>query len=178
MREIQGDKIMKKHNLIKIIVSVALAVLMLAFTGCFAPQAKTFKKAGMSIVLTEEFYEKDHIAMTAYYESSTVLVVATKEEFSLLPGLGDYSLTDYANVIIVGNQMGSNTVITEKDNYVAFQYSETVGGKNYSYWATCFKTDDAFWLIQFACETKNFESKMSTFEKYANSVTFYTEEVA
>jgi hypothetical protein len=166
---------MKK--IIKNVTLIVLAVIMLAFVGCSssAPKAKTFSAAGMSIELTDSFHEKELVSATAYYESKDVIVLAIKEEFTLMYGLANYTLADYAQLVINNNRLPDVTVETA-ENYVHFRYDKEVSGKDFSYWATCFKSDDAFWLIQFACETKNYDGKIATFQKYANSVSFTAEE--
>lgn len=168
---------MKRRNLVKIAVSALLAIIMIAFIGCSTPaKAKTFEKAGMSIELTNEFTEKEMVQFTACYMSSTVIVTVLKEEFSLAQGFENYTLMQYAGLVIRNNQIDVTAQMSEDDKYAYFRYDKTVTGKDFTYWATCFKSDDAFWLIQFACETKNYEEMAATFEKYADSVTFVVDD--
>jgi len=162
---------MKK--IIKNITLIVLAVIMLAFVGCSssAPKAKTFSAAGMSIELTDSFHEKELVSATAYYESKDVIVLAIKEEFTLMYGLANYTLADYAQLVINNNRLPAVTVETA-ENYVHFRYDKEVSGKDFSYWATCFKSDDAFWLIQFAVEKENNEAYAQHIFTWASSIEF------
>ena len=60
----------------------------------------------------------------------------------------------------------------EEEGLTCFTYEKEQNGKNFEYYATVFKGPDAYWLIQFACETENFDDFLPDFQKWANSVTF------
>ncbi|MDE7439541.1 MAG: hypothetical protein K2N23_03440 [Clostridia bacterium] len=155
---------------------IAFAVGLLAFITCIccltacAP-AKTFEKAGMKITLTTSFHEKDLVSQTAYYESRTELVMALKEDFGST-GAGSYTLTQYTNMVMSNNKLSVEKFEREGKDYMYFSYEKSVSGKDFYYFVTTFKADDAFWLIQFACDSQYKNSKQNTFFKYADSVTF------
>ena len=167
---------MKKIKWLSLLVCVVLTVGM--FTSCSlllsgnSSKEKIFSKAGASITLNESFVEKEYASMTAYYESRLTIVSLLKEEFSSL-GIADeaqqISLKEYAELLISGNKLEAE--IHEGD-LTSFEYSKSVNGKDFSYFATVFKASDAYWFIQFGCESKNFEAEKPTFEKYAKSVSF------
>ncbi len=52
-----------KKKIIAVVLLLCCALVL--FTAC-APKEKTFTKAGMSITLTDEFYEKTIVSQTAY----------------------------------------------------------------------------------------------------------------
>jgi len=152
-----------------ILVCVAISGFLV---GCTGEKEKTFSKAGMSIVLTDKFVEKDIASQTAYFESTEALVTALKEDF---PGFesadvdaASMDLAEYANLVLENNRL-SSTVET-KDGLTCFEYEKTVSGKNFTYFATVFKGEDAFWLIQFACETQNYKGYSDKFVKWAKGV--------
>lgn len=173
----KGEKKMKKQNFIKIIAVVMMSLIMVAFVGCEpAPKPKTFSNAGMSITLTSEYTEKEMVQFTSCYMTSSVVVSALKEEFSLLPGFSNYTLRQYASMIISNNGLsGVTSKTSESGKYVYFKFEKTVSGKDYSYFVTCFKSDDAFWAIQFYCESKNYDKYINSFVGFADSVTFETQ---
>ncbi len=161
-----------KKKLITLVIGVVACVCALA--GCGATE-KTFEKAGMRITLTSAFYEQEHIAQTATYVSSSAIVVATKESFTLLAGLEDYTLEDYTDLTISANNLTSDKNYRENKDYIYFTYERVVDGKDFFYLATTHKSPDAFWLIQFACNVSDKESKTETFLKWADTITFVTE---
>ena len=123
-----------------------------------------------------KYTEKEMVQFTSCYMTSSVVVSALKEEFSLLPGFSNYTLRQYASMIISANGLSGITVKTsESEKYVYFKFEKTVSGKDYSYFVTCFKSDDAFWTIQFYCESKNYDKYINSFVGFADSVTFETQ---
>ena len=129
---------------------------------------KTFSKAGMSIVLTEKFTEKEQAAYTSAYDSERVAVFTLKEEFTLQEGLGDLSLNQYAQLVIEANKLDAET--KKEGDLTYFQYTKQANGKDNNYYAYVYKSADAFWLIQFACESKYNETTTELFIKWAKSV--------
>lgn len=148
-------------------VLVCAILSLFALTGC--QKEKTFSAAGMTITLTTKFKEVENINFTACYERNDVLVVMRKEEFSLL-GTSKYTVQEYAWEVIDLN--GRDSYTKNEEDYVSFTYEATAGGKDFYYYNTCFKTHDAYWLIQFACETKSVDKLQDDFEKWANSIVF------
>jgi len=141
----------------------------------FISKAKTkeFTKAGVTISLTSDFYEKEIASQTAYYESQKYIVTVLKEEFTIFESLGistDISVKEYAKLVIDSNMIDS--AIEEKDNLTFFRSEKTINGKQFSYFATVHKSSDAFWLIQFACESKNAEDSQDLFFEWGQTIKF------
>ena len=148
-------------------ILVVCSVMLLA-SGCHLfKKEKTFSKSGMSITLTEDFVEKDRISFTSTYESDDIIVTTTKEDMShfILTGL---DLDGYTKEVIKVNKL---TVLPQhKDGLTYFEYEKEASGKEFHYYAFTFEGEDAYWLIQFACEQKNHEKLEETIFKYAKSV--------
>jgi hypothetical protein len=151
------------------------AAMLLALTGCPLGGAaeKTFTREGLTITLTDEFTEKDDIqGQTVYFEAVRYIATALKEEFHMLEDVGieasGMSLDEYAELVVELN--GFNTSVVKKDGLTTFNYEASVGGQDFTYFATVHKGADAFWLIQFFCETKNYASFESKFIEWAKSV--------
>ncbi len=159
-------------------LSVLLMTVLLAvsFVGCSLFKEKTFTKEGMSITLTGQFVEQEYVTQTVCYVSPKVVVTALKEEFTMLAGFEGWSLVEYASTTIANNKL--NCRYYGAKGYVYFVFEKEVSGKDYTYYAACYKSTDAFWLVQFGCETKNYEDLQDTMIKYAESVTFETAEDA
>ena len=158
-------------------VLLTLLLTLTTFFACSLGLDKKFSKAGVTITLTDKFIEKELVSQTAYFESTQMVVTLLKEEFTLLAGLENWTLKKYAETTISGNGLTAEVVETEK-SYVYFEYEKTVSGNDYKYLATCHKADDAFWLIQFGCFSKNYDKLQEDMFKYADSVTFGAETVS
>lgn len=156
----------------RIMAAVLAAVMLCLLCSCGASE-KDFSKAGMTITLTNKFVEKDLVTQTAYYESTDAIVTVLREGFDIFQQNGlDYNITkkQYAEMCVFQNNL--TAIVDENEKYAHFSYQKEINGQDFSYEAYCFRTDDAFWLIQFACHTKNLSKMTSVFEKYANSVKF------
>lgn len=159
-------------------ITLILALMLTLFAGCslstkikglVKPTEKTFSKSGMSITLTDDFAEKEHISYTSVYESKNIAVYTLKEEFSLFGG-EDYSVKEYAELVIKANMLTS--VIETRDGLTYFEYEKEVNGKDFHYYAFVFKADDAYWMIQFACNQDDTSELESDIFKYAGTVKF------
>ena len=158
----------------KLIAVITLVCLVMTFAaGCdkieeiLEPAEKSFTKSGMSITLTEEFNEKEHVSYTAVYESTEVAVYTLKEEKSLFGGV-NYTLEQYTDLVIQAN--GLDIDAKEKDGLTYFEYEKEVNGKNFHYVAFTFEAEDAYWLVQFACTQDQTSEHEADIFKYAKSV--------
>lgn len=138
-----------------------------------APKEKTFSYDEMAITLTDEFKEAEIERFTVGYESKKVAVFALKEEFALAEGFGDYTLEQYANLVIQANSVGSAEVKTG-DGLIHFEYDYTSPETKevFRYFAYVYKADDAFWLIQFATLDENVDKYAEQITEWAKSVEF------
>lgn len=152
-----------------------LLLIVVAVTGCalLEPEEKTFTDKGMSITLTDDFTEKDLVSTTVYFESMDAVVTGLKEEFSTLEEAGltkDSTVEDYAKVVAYNNKKEDE--IKTEDGLTYFTYTSDVNGKTYFYIASMYKSNDAFWLFNFACDSSDQEQFENTFKTWAKSVKF------
>ena len=158
----------------KLLTILCAVLFVLGVTGCFAPKEKTFSVAGMSIVLTDSFAEKEYISYTSYYTSQDMLVITLKEDKATFSQAGisfaNTDLMEYADMVIRAN--GLTVTPTQDEKFTSFVYDKTVSGKDYTYHAFVYKATDAFWLIQFATTQDDYEKMKEDIFKFAGSVTF------
>ncbi len=137
------------------------------------PAAKTFTKGGMTVTLTEAFTETSMAGYTAAYDSAKIAILAIKEAFTLMEGFEDYTLDEYGELVISANQL-SNVSLQKKNGLTWFEYDyeNTDMGKTYHYYSYVFKTQDAFWTVQFACLVSDVDTCAPLIADYAKSVSF------
>jgi hypothetical protein len=152
---------MKKRSLIALL----LCAVLLLTCGCTA-KPKTFTASGMTIELTEDFAEKEMVGFTAVYQSKDVFVFALKEEFEILGDSMD--LDEYADLVLEANQMDAD--VEHEGEHTYFTFDKTVSGKDMTYTAVLYKGEDAYWMIQFACLSKDYDDLKDTIFGYAASV--------
>ncbi|MBQ8358567.1 MAG: hypothetical protein IJX37_01445 [Oscillospiraceae bacterium] len=167
----------RKGVLILIVAAVIGAVAGYSITsGLFSnktPDVKTFSSNGMTITLTDEFRETDIENYTVAYDSKNVAVFALKEAFALADGFEDYTLEQYADLVIQVNNLGSAEMKTV-EGLALFEYNFTNPETNdvYQYFSYVYKTNDAFWLIQFATLNENVDEYAQQITEWAKSVEF------
>ena len=161
---------MKKY--IKIL-SIVLLVLVICGCSLLKESEKTYTANGISITMKKGFYEKDYVSLTTYFESEDAIFTALKESFTDLEEAGlsaNSTLNEYIQAVKEGNQL--DTEIIEDDGLLYMTYEKEISNKDFFYLATVYKTDDAFWLINFACESKNKNTLKPQFLKWAKTGEF------
>ena len=154
----------------KIIVLFIMMVLVLGLSSCsLLSKEKEFTVSDLTITLTNKFVEKDVIGFTSTYQSTDVLVFVLEEDKDQLnSGL---TLEKYAKLILEVNKL-DDVDYEEEDDYIYFEYTKDVSGKDYYYYARTYETEDSFWLIQFACFESKQDKLFDDIEKYADSIEF------
>lgn len=160
--------------------SMILALAML-LTGCAAesepavPAALEFSKAGLTVTLTDAFYEKEHMGYTTCFLSDEIAVFLLKEEYTLFENT-DFSsassLEEYAGLVWNANRFTGNVPLVTDGDLKYFEYDYSANGNDYTYRTYVFKAADAFWLVQFASLTDSYAALKDTMHSYAASVVF------
>ena len=137
------------------------------------PQAKTFSDGGMTITLTDAFDKYPADGFDAAYESGDVVVMASKELFSVAEGLGDYTAEEYANAVIDINGFDRSSLDTTGGTVrFGYDFKDTSAGHTYRYACYIYKTADAFWMLQFATVAEDAEKWAPSIAEWAASVRF------
>ncbi len=151
-----------------------LAFIFFLVIGIFlGADEKTFTSHGFTITLTDDFYEKDYASLTAYFESSDVIVTALKEDFTSLEVVGlnaSSSVSDYMKAVFETNEFSGDIKKSSNGKYEYTEYKSSSSGKEFSYLMVTLKGKDAFWLVNFACESKNIDEYREKFLKYADTI--------
>lgn len=150
-----------------------LLAMVLAMAGCGLLEAKeeTFSKDGLTITLTNRFREYDATAegYSVAYDSATVAVFAMQEQKADFATMGlEPTLEEYAQLVIEANDFDST--VSLDNNLVSFTYEGSNEGVTYTYLACVYETEEAYWLVQFACEADKYENLQADILKYAQSV--------
>lgn len=156
----------------KLLVLIGIVTILLC--GCTEKiTEKKYENEYFSITMQDGFYEKDLAVATVYYESPQVIFTTLKESFEDLKevNIGENStIEEYAQAVMENNMTALE--LQNKDGISYFTYEREISGKEYFYLSSFFKTDDAFWLVAFACENKNKSIYESTFIDWLNTMTF------
>ena len=137
------------------------------------PESKVFSSNGMTITLTDEFVKTDVENYTVAYGSKNVAVFALKEAFALADGFQDYTLEQYGDLVLQNNNLSSSK-IEDKEGLTGFEYEFTNPDTKdtYKYFSFVYKSNDAFWLVQFATLTENVDECSSKIIEWAKTISF------
>ena len=174
-------KARKKKTVIgAIILVVALAVGLSAGRVCGGGAArklvsapKDFSSDGMTITLDKGFAEDSVLGFTACYRSKDVYVLALKEAFDSFPGAEQLSLEEYGKIILEGNEL-TDVQLTTFDGIPGFEYEnfDEDSGDTFHDRTFLYKTDDAFWMIQFLTYKETFSGVEKEINGWAKTVRF------
>lgn len=158
----------------KILACILSAASLLLFAGCGTTNVKkakekTFSVDGMNITLTKGFTKTDMEGYTACFDSSEIAVFALKESAD-----STLSLLDYAASILEANKSKTPSNIEMLDGVptIEYTYKSDADNAEYKYLTFMYKAPDAFWAIQFACKTADYEENKPFFVKWAKTVSF------
>ena len=82
------------------------------------------------------------------------------------------SLEDYTDLVLRNNVLTAEFEERENEDYIYFSYEKSMSGKTFYYLATTHKAEDAFWLIQFACDKDDKDEFKDKFLDWADTITF------
>lgn len=171
----------KKGTRKGVVVLIIAAIIGFVFgfvrsSGMFSDkeaEIKAFSVDGMSITLTDEFSKEDYDGYNAVYESMDVAVMVMKEEFTLLEGFEDYTLEDYFDLLCEANEFESLEMKTADGlSYFEYDYEDPESDDRYCYTAYLYKSDDAFWMVEFATLSETAAEYSQQIAEWAKSVEF------
>lgn len=159
----------------RIIAVVLLFAVVLTFAGCGVKDTKdkVFTCEEMSITLNEGYTETEMEGYTACFDSATVAVFIIKEEFSLMVGFEDYTLEQYADLVMQANSARTpERADTDELTCMKYSYFNSEENQNYIYLASLYKSDNAFWMVQFVCKEEDYAEHEAYFIERAKTVQF------
>lgn len=164
----------KKKNrkgLIIFIVALIIGIIigLLPFLRSIgANKERVFTYDDMSITLNGSFKKTYYEGFTVSYENNDTIILMLQEKFSLDPSFEDLTLDEYAQIIISKNDINAQIKKYEDLTYFSYSYYSSEDSQTFYYYDFVYKTNDAFWLIQFAGWNENSEEQSINFAKTIN----------
>lgn len=167
---LQNRKQSKKKALlicaISLVLGLAIGFLIISIKNATKPQ--DFTEAGMTITLSDEFHSFTAQGYTFAYTTAESAVFGLKEPFSIAPGVENMTLEEYGQLVIANSNLEGKAQLTQGDGFMHFEFQVD----SFYYLACVYKGNDAFWLVQFSCDTDNKDTYKSQFLDWAKTVTF------
>ena len=160
----------------KILAIVLTVCMLLSLVGCgkkaYKAKAAEFSSDGITITLTKAFKEKIYEGYTVCYDSKDVAVFILKESYSLNENYKDMTVERYAYSVRNAISDKKPTQVTRKDGlvYMEYEFNNEGSGTVFKYFAAMYKGVDAFWLVQFACDTEAYSEYFPYFVQWAKTV--------
>lgn len=179
---IENRKRSTRRGLIVFIVAIIVGGMIgfasgiIGFFVGYEPEPESFSAEGINIMLTEEFVrvtdEEQVGGFTVVYDSRDVAVFALEEAFADYPGIDNYTLRAYGDLVIKNNSLTSE--LKNDGDLLFFEYDSTDPdtGKTARYYAYVYEADDAFWLVQFATLVEDADEYAPKIREWAASVSF------
>ena len=156
-----------------LVLSVALTAVCIVGCGILTPQPKEFSSDGITITLDDRFTQTSVENYTVAFDSEDIAVFVLKEPFSLAEGFGDLSLDEYADLVVNSNSLTSDSKKISDDRIcIEYDAVPAESGERYFYYSYLFKTDDAFWIVQFTTREDKVEKYYPKFEEWVKTVSF------
>lgn len=176
---LQHRKKSRKTGLLVLIVAaiVGFAVGFISNWDAFVPkqvEPETFTSNGMTVTLTNEFWEASYEGYTACFDSEKIAVLALQEPFDSFEGLADCTLEEYAQMVFFNNGFDDSVTLQQEQGQTFFEYQwqNPDSGVTYCYCTMLFKTDDAFWIVQFTADQDYYDICRTDFFQWAATVSF------
>lgn len=171
----------KKGTKIGIIVLIVAIIVGFAigFVGAdfgfldSTPEPKQFTVEEMQITLTDDFLSMPMGDFDACYGTEDVAILVLREDFELMEGFSDYTLEEYGELLLEAYELKGISELQTVEGITYFEYeADADEDETYYYFSTVYKSNDAFWSIQFAVLTEDADYYIPQFIEWAKTITF------
>lgn len=151
------------------LVVLALS-LILSLAGC-GSSPKNFTVSDLTITLNTNFTEAKAPDFDIYIKSDAVVFTAVSETMQDLETAGYEiaTLNDYCLEILELNNTPSSS-LQKRNNYYYFTNTKTSSGAKYTYVHCMFEGPTSYWVCEFVCKTKHFDTYEDDILKWADSI--------
>ena len=161
----------------KIIAVLLIACTLILLCSCgskkaYEDKAQDFAAYGIKIKLTQAFKEKSYSGYTICYDAKDVAVFILKETFAEKVGFNRLTVKEYAEKIRKANEEKQPSEVVHEGGltYIEYEFYNKNESLTYKYLTVTYKGVDAFWLVQFACDVKDYNEYKPYFIEWAKTV--------
>lgn len=135
--------------------------------------SKSFAAEGIQITLNEDFEQAEVDGFSLMCESHYMAVIVLREAFEDYEGLEEWSLADYSQVLMENNDYVDHPLSYHNGiPYFEYDYHNPETKENFHYTIFMYKSDDAFWAVQFATHKSAADRYAEKIKGFAESVQF------
>lgn len=162
-----------KYRVITLMVAILSCILLLGSCGSEEYEPKTFYARELSIELNDSFSKQVSNTYDGKFVSYNLAVYVARDQFDDLGDeekVAELTLSEYAEQIIENNDLTCS--VTLDKGLTTFTYTEFIDNEKYEFYTVVYKSDDAFWRVQFAGKAATVEEQKDAIRDYAWSVDF------
>jgi len=159
---------MRKKRILKNILILIIIVLL---TGC--SDEKIYKRNGISITMMKGLFYKEHPNASIYYENNEIFFIGLKEKYEDLIKLdlnNETTIEEYVQEIFINREESFDLIKDENLYYYTYDYE--IDNTVFYYISTIHKSNDGFWICNFACKKTDKDKYHDLFIKWAKSIKF------
>lgn len=178
----------KKTGVLATVLSILLCVLVGVGFGLVKgnvikctkkAKEKNFNAMEMDITLDSSFKKESKLNFAGYFYSNDAMVLVERVGFDTIDGemqedFKNITAKEFAQYALLGGEISSDTGVKEENGIPYFEYEQKDPntGETVRYYVTFYKSENAFWDVQFGALKKDFSKMRSSFGKWAKSVSF------
>jgi hypothetical protein len=178
----------KKTGILATIIAVVLGVLLSVGFGLMKGKVlncskkakdRNFTAMEMDITLDSSFKKESKLNFAGYFYSNDAMVLVERVGFDTIDGemqedFKNITAKEFAQYALLGGEISSDTGVQEENGIPYFEYEQKDPntGETVRYYVTFYKSENAFWDVQFGALKKDFSKMRSSFVKWAKSVSF------
>lgn len=174
----------QESKLLKILIPSLCALVLVAciviFVLCLVPFEKKFEGEGYQITLNTKFTQQNEANYLTTYHGKEIKVFVSKETFENIKlwhertnPEGETKEEYIAAALAINKErmeISTNDEVYTDGDLTYYEYESVYKNKTYFYRSYVFKTNDAFWQIQFGCENSLKENLVEQIEQFAKTI--------
>ncbi len=159
------------------IIVAAVVGLLIGYFGMMGimsgvnSKEKTFNLGEMSITLTEGFEQQRVVGYSGVYSSREAAVFITTNPFDDGHIITDFTEVEYADRLISYNGY-TDSKVESKNGLTYFIINEKTDDTSFSHYMYVYKSDEAYWVVEFVVEQSKLNKYADDIAKWAGSVKF------
>ncbi len=161
---------------ILILIAAALAGVVIGLVsvldfGKLFEKPEAFSDNGFSITLTSRFTEESDTGLyTVVFSTDDVLVMAQRMGFESDESMNYLTLEQYGQTLIQACSLSEDTTLQQDGDLYYFVYEDVLDGDSCTYVTYVYRTDDAFWFVDFVTFTEDADRYRTQISEWAKSV--------
>lgn len=155
-----------------LIVGVVIGLVSNLDFSISTVKPKTFTKGGVSITLTNQFKDVDPGNYVGFYESKTMMVGTFKDPYGQGESIDHITLEEYGWGLIKTNEQTARSELMQDGELYYYVFDEIYDRQYYTYVTYVYKSDDAFWYVDFITVKEDAEARRAEISEWARTVTF------